>query len=109
MTQCMLGYTPRVNRMTHRWKNITLNQTSFAGGNYDLSSGGDVIVNVRTVYTEASASTLQQCCGDASDNVLIENNGITVKWVATLFLSDFTVFNENSIASITAALSQRRR
>ena len=31
--QCMLGYHPPVNRMTDRCKNITLSQTSFAGGN----------------------------------------------------------------------------
>ena len=30
----MLGQRPPVNRMTHRCKNITFPQTSFAGGNY---------------------------------------------------------------------------
>ena len=34
--QGMLGYhIPPVNRMTNRCKNITLPQTSFAGGNYE--------------------------------------------------------------------------
>ena len=34
---CMLGsQPPPMNRMTHRSKNITLPQTSFAGGNNEL-------------------------------------------------------------------------
>ena len=32
LPHCMLGYTTLVNRMTDRCKNITLPQTSFAGG-----------------------------------------------------------------------------
>ena len=32
LPHCMLGYTHLVNRMTDRCKNITLPQTSFAGG-----------------------------------------------------------------------------
>ena len=32
LAHCMLGYTPSVNRMTDRCKNITLPQTSFACG-----------------------------------------------------------------------------
>ena len=31
--QCLMGYHPPMNRMTVRCKNITLPQTSFAGGN----------------------------------------------------------------------------
>ena len=58
---------------------------------------------------QASASALQQLCDDASDSVLIENNGVTWKWVTTPFWSDSIVCNENRIASIIAELSQRWR
>ena len=36
LAHCMLGYTtpPPVDRMTHTYENITLPQTSFAGGKY---------------------------------------------------------------------------
>ena len=51
-----------------------------------------------------------QCCDNSvmmlSDTVLIENNGVTWKWVATPFWSDSTIFNENSIANIIAELLQ---
>ena len=33
-THCMLGFNPPINRNTDRCKNITLPQTSFAGGKY---------------------------------------------------------------------------
>ena len=36
--QCMLGYHPPVNRITHMCKNITLPQTSIAGGNKKYQS-----------------------------------------------------------------------
>ena len=49
---------------------------------------------------------LQQLCYDASDTVLIENNGVARKWVATPFWSYSIVFNENTIASIIAELSE---
>ena len=52
-------------------------------------------------------STLQQLCDDASYTVVIENNGVARKWVATSFLSNSIVFNENSVTSIIAELSQR--
>ena len=45
------------------------------------------------VYTERQS----QLCGDASDTVLFENNGVARKWVATPFWSDSIVSNENSI------------
>ena len=54
---------------------------------------------------QASVSMLQQLCDDASDTVLIENNGVTQKWVATPIWSDSTVFDENIIASVIAELS----
>ena len=44
---------------------------------------------------------------DARDTVLIENNGVTPKWVATPFWSDSIVFSENSITSVMGELSQQ--
>ena len=55
------------------------------------------------LYTERQ----RQRCNEASDTALIENNGVTPKWVATPFWSDSIVFNENSITSIIAELLQR--
>ena len=55
------------------------------------------------LYTERQ----RQRCNEASDTALIENNGVTPKWVATPFWSDSIVFNENSIASIVTALTLR--
>ena len=43
---------------------------------------------------------------DANNSVLVENNGVIWKWVATPIWSDFIVFNENTIASIIAKSSQ---
>ena len=47
---------------------------------------------------------LRQLSNDASNIVLIENNGATRKWVVTPIWSNYIVFNENSIASVIAAL-----
>ena len=40
---------------------------------------------------------LGQICDDASDTVLIENNGVAPDWGCNTFSSDIIVFNENSI------------
>ena len=40
----------------------------------------------------------KKLCDDASDTVLIENNGVTRKWVATPFWIDSIVFSKNNIA-----------
>ena len=53
------------------------------------------------VYTKRQ----RQCCDDACDSVLIENNGVAPEWVRNPFSSDSTVLNENKIASIIAALT----
>ena len=50
---------------------------------------------------------LWQLCDDASDTVLIENNGVARKWVAIPFWSNSVVFNDSSITSVIAELSQR--
>ena len=55
-------------------------------------------------FTPSVRSILQQLCDDASDTVLIENYGVTSDGVCNPFSSDSIVFNENSIASIIAAL-----
>ena len=52
-----------------------------------------------------SESTLRQLCDEASDTVLIENSGVTRKWVATPFLSDSIAFNENRITSVIAVFT----
>ena len=44
----------------------------------------------------ASASKLKQLCDDTSDNVLIEKNGVTQKWVATPIWSDSAIFEAAS-------------
>ena len=46
---------------------------------------------------QASASTRRELGDDASDTVLIENNGAARKWVATPIESDSIGFNENSV------------
>ena len=58
-------------------------------------------IEFRAVYTESQ----RQHCDDASDTVVIENNGVATKWVATPFPSDSFVFNENRIASVIAVLT----
>ena len=62
-------------------------------------------LSFRAHLHQASASTLQQLCNDASESVV--NNGVSWKWVATPFWSDPVVFNENRIASIIPELLQR--
>ena len=52
------------------------------------------------------ASMRRQLGYDASDSVLIENNGVTPDWDCNQFSSDTDVFNENRIASIITELSQ---
>ena len=56
-----------------------------------------ISVNLRAHLHQTSVSTLQQLCDDASDSVLIENNGVTAEWGCNSFSSDSIVFNENRI------------
>ena len=53
---------------------------------------------------QASESTLWQLCNDASDSVLIENNGVVLEWGCIPLLNDSIVFNENRITSIITEL-----
>ena len=55
-----------------------------------------------TIYTKYQ----RQCCDDANDTVLIENNGVAPEWSCNPFSSDSITFNESSITSIIAELSQ---
>ena len=55
----------------------------------------------------ASASTLRQLCDDASNTVLIENNGVIQKWVSTPIWGNSIIFNENRITNLIEELSQR--
>ena len=52
---------------------------------------------IRVRLQQASASTLRQLCNDASDTILIENNGVTPEWSCNSFSSDTIIFNENRI------------
>ena len=88
-------------------------QTSFVGSNkpifiryYVQSKIHSFITGLKVHLHQESASTLRQLCDDASDIVLIENNGVSQKCVATLILGDSIVFNGNRIASIVAELLQ---
>ena len=57
----------------------------------------------------ASASVLWKLCDDASNTVLIENNGVAPEWGCSQFLSDSHCFQwEQYMASVIAELSQRR-
>ena len=60
-----------------------------------------LVWSLRPIYTKHQ----QQLWDDTTDTVLIEYNGVTRKWVAIPIWSNSIVFNENSIASIIAALS----
>ena len=63
------------------------------------------LLNLRARLYQVSASTLQQLCNDASDSVLIDNNGDTQDWSSNIFSSDTVVFNENRVASVIAELT----
>ena len=65
-----------------------------------------LVIHVRAHLHQVSVSMLQELCNDASDTVLIENNGVASEWVATPFWSDSIVFNENSVANTIPELSQ---
>ena len=60
---------------------------------------------VRAHLHQASASMLQQLCDDAYNSVVNENNGVTPELDCNRFSNDSTDFNENKIASVTAALT----
>ena len=51
------------------------------------------MLSVHKVLHQASASTLRQLCDDASDSVLIENNGVTQNWSCNPILNDPIVFH----------------
>ena len=54
-----------------------------------------------SVYTKRQ----RQCCDDACDSVLTENNGVAPEWSCNPFSSNSTVFNDNSMTSVIAALT----
>ena len=54
------------------------------------------VFNLGAHFHQASASTLQQLCDDASNTVLIENNGVAPDWSCYPFLSNSIVINENT-------------
>ena len=54
--------------------------------------------------TYAYNLTQHQCCDDACDSVLIENNGAAPEWGLQPFPRDSTAFSENRIASVITTL-----
>ena len=74
-----------------------------------FKNGSSLNFRVRARLHLASASTLQQLCNDTIDAALIENNGVTQKWVATPIWSNSIVFIENTASTIAALLQPRRR
>ena len=62
---------------------------------------------LRPVYTKRQPSTLRQLRDDASDTVLVENNGVAPEQDCNPFSSGSIVFNEKSIGSVIAELLQR--
>ena len=47
---------------------------------------------------QMSASMLRQLCDDASNSVLIENNGVTPEWGCNPFLSDSQLFSMRKVS-----------
>ena len=47
----------------------------------------------------------RQCCDNASNTVLIENNRVALDWGCNPFLSASIVFNENSNCSVITVLT----
>ena len=59
---------------------------------------------IRDHLHQASVSTPGQLCDDTSDSLLIENNGVAQEWGCNPFSSDYIVFNENRITSVTSVV-----
>ena len=57
---------------------------------------------IRARLYRVSVSMLRQLYNDASDTVLIENNGVAPDWGCNPFSSDSIIFNENSTTSVIA-------
>ena len=62
---------------------------------------GIFVSSLGPIYTKRQ----RERCDDACDSVLVENNRVASEWVWNPFSSDSTVFNENRIASVIAALT----
>ena len=64
------------------------------------------VLGFRSRLHQVSLLMLLQCCNDASDIVLIENNEVAPKWGCKPLSSDFIVINGKRITSIITELSQ---
>ena len=64
-------YTYTVSRITNRHTGWILNDFHFV---YILFK---LLRTLRALLHQASVSNLQQLCDDASDSILLENNGVT--------------------------------
>ena len=85
--------------MVHRESNLMFTSSKI---NKNESPSRSLSLGVRSCLHRVSVSTLRPLCDDASYSVLIENNGVTEKWIATILWSNTIVFNENIIASVMA-------
>ena len=79
-------------------------ERSSAQGTYTSHRLLCICVSVRGRLHQTSLSMLRQLSDDASDTVLIENNGVTQKWIAIPCWSDFIAFDKNSIAGVITEL-----
>ena len=57
----------------------------------------------RDRYSLTLSVILHQCCHDASDTSIIENNEVAPEWGFNPFWSNSIIFNERSVAGIIAA------
>ena len=89
--------------MVHRESNLMFTSSKI---NKNESPSRSLSLGVGSCLHRVSVSTLGPLCGDASYSVLIENNGVTEKLIATTLWSNTIVFNENIIASVMAEWSQ---
>ena len=63
--------------------------------------------SVKSTLGPVSTKRQHQCCNDACDSVLIENNGVTPRMDLQPIFKQFTIFNENRIASVIPTLMLR--
>ena len=63
--------------------------------------------SVKSTLGPVSTKRQRQRCNDACDSVLIENNGVTPRMDLQPIFKQFTIFNENRIASVIPASTLR--
>ena len=86
--------------MYHQWE---IEMHKLITSLFWLSSLSSEAIRVR--LHQAVSPTQSQRCDDACDTALSENNGVTLKWVATSFWSDY-LFPVISMGAMSQASSQ---